>query len=303
MDRYFFYNTNIPRDLRNVDFLLRERCAITSGGANYGEQLASLEVGDTLLMYENETGFIGVGTVVETWDGNQASPTPYYPNRAPGLDEYRITVDWDRELTLQLMDNPISLDELRQEFKSPKYTPRGVHSAVLKIDKHNAAAARLVKELRTHRRSAPTSEIGRDIQETTSRSDIGATTKATQIESRIGQGKFRDDVLKRWQGRCAVTGSTTRGAIRASHIKPWSKSTDEERLDPHNGIPLIATLDALFDAGQISFDATGMMLVADTLSDEERHILGVSRPCRIKPVSAETAMYLQLHRTTHGFAK
>lgn len=40
---------------------------------------------------------------------------------------------------------------------------------------------------------------------------------------------------------------------QASHAKPWRTSSDQERLDPHNGLPLIATLGVLFDRGLIGF--------------------------------------------------
>ena len=67
----------------------------------------------------------------------------------------------------------------------------------------------------------------------------------------LALGKVPSDVqvLKIWGNRCCVTGSTTLDAIRASHIKPWRRSSNQERLDPYNGLPLVATLDALFDAG------------------------------------------------------
>jgi putative restriction endonuclease len=75
---------------------------------------------------------------------------------------------------------------------------------------------------------------------------VPATTKESLLAGRLGQGRFRKQVLKAWGGQCCVTGSRTLDAIRASHIKPWNKSDDQERLDPSNGLPLIATLDALF---------------------------------------------------------
>ena len=293
MNRYFFYNTNLPSNLRNVDFLLNGRCAVTSGGRKYGEQFGTLHKGDTLLMYENGTGVVGIGTVAEVWDGIQHEASTYYPNPVPNLDEYRITVDWDRDVSLELLHTPIAIAELRERFDSPKFTPRGSKSAVLTIEKHQAAAGRLVEELRSRHRSAPS--VGKDIEETSNRSDLDATTKAVLIEARIGQGRFRDDVLRLWNNRCAVTGSTTREAIRASHINPWRESNDNERLDPHNGIPLIATLDALFDRGLISFDATGKMLVSDKLYDDERKVLGISEERRIEMKSGTMAKYLQWH--------
>jgi putative restriction endonuclease len=59
---------------------------------------------------------------------------------------------------------------------------------------------------------------------------IGFTKKEALINARVGQGKFRSQVLLLWKNKCCVTGSTTIDAIRASHIKPWRDSTDEERL-------------------------------------------------------------------------
>jgi hypothetical protein len=89
--------------------------------------------------------------------------------------------------------------------------------------------------------------------------DIGETERERLVAARVGQGKFRSDLLSRWQNSCAVTGSTTLAAVRASHCKPWRSATNAERLDPANGLPLLATLDALFDAGLITFLDNGLL--------------------------------------------
>lgn len=73
---------------------------------------------------------------------------------------------------------------------------------------------------------------------------IENTTKQALIDARVGQGRFRTQVLGLWDRRCAVTGIQTVEAIRASHIRPWRDSTHEQRLDPSNGLPLVASLDA-----------------------------------------------------------
>jgi hypothetical protein len=91
---------------------------------------------------------------------------------------------------------------------------------------------------------------------------IKATIKTQLIQARIGQGHFRDNLLKLWNGACAITGCTVKHILRASHIKPWKDSSNEERLDPYNGLLLTANLDALFDKHLISFDDDGRMLVA-----------------------------------------
>jgi hypothetical protein len=130
------------------------------------------------------------------------------------------------------------------------------------------------------------------------RPKIESTTKEALINARNGQGTFRQRVLQIWDHRCAVTRSTTLGAIRASHIKPWSKSTDEERLDSENGLPLLATLDALFDfkKGLISFDSSGRLLISTRLNMNERRILGINRRSLAKKPSRRTAEYLPYHR-------
>jgi hypothetical protein len=81
------------------------------------------------------------------------------------------------------------------------------------------------------------------------RSDAKRTIKRTLIEARLGQGQFRTNVAKRWNDQCAVTGCSIAPLLRASHIKPWAKSSNRDRLNPANGILLAAHIDALFDCG------------------------------------------------------
>ncbi|MDA1312543.1 MAG: HNH endonuclease [Acidobacteria bacterium] len=126
---------------------------------------------------------------------------------------------------------------------------------------------------------------------------IDSTTKDALVHARVGQGAFREQVLQLWRNCCSVTGSMTLDAIRASHIKPWRLATDEERLDPNNGLPLVASLDALFDAGLISFEASGALVVSSLLAESEQQIFGLmpSRSLAETP-GAETAQYLAYHR-------
>jgi hypothetical protein len=139
-------------------------------------------------------------------------------------------------------------------------------------------------------------DLATDLSDIDSRA-IDSTTRAALVDARLGQGAFRLGVLRLWNSCCCVTGSTTLDAIRASHIKPWRNSTDNERLDSNNGLPLVATLDALFDAGLISFHETsGKMLVSSLLKPPERSILGVVGKSLVQKPSKTTAKYLLHHR-------
>jgi predicted restriction endonuclease len=122
------------------------------------------------------------------------------------------------------------------------------------------------------------------------------TEKDALAKARLGQGIFRTQVLEMWEGRCGVTGSKILAAIRASHIKPWRDSDNKERLDPHNGLPLIATLDALFDAGLVTFEDNGRMLLSTRLTEDERERLAL-RELRLARIPSEyTVHYLEYHR-------
>lgn len=126
------------------------------------------------------------------------------------------------------------------------------------------------------------------------RSEAKKTLKQTLIEARLGQGQFRANVAKRWNSQCAVTGCSIAQLLRASHIKPWSKSSNRDRLNPANGILLVAHVDALFDCGMISFADDGAMLVsAQIANDIEQFNLPVR--LRREPTKAEK-QFLAHHR-------
>jgi hypothetical protein len=125
--------------------------------------------------------------------------------------------------------------------------------------------------------------------------DLAPTTKTALIEARVGQGRFRRELMRRWNYACAVTGCRVAAVLRASHCKPWHKSDHHERLDSHNGLILSANLDALFDAGMIAFDDAGKMIVAGAISLSEREALGVPADLTRQP-GPRLKAYLRFHR-------
>lgn len=90
-------------------------------------------------------------------------------------------------------------------------------------------------------------------------SDLSETEKDTLIKSRIGQGRFKENVINTWGGeKCAVTLVNIREMLIASHIKPWRDcENSDERLDGANGILLCSHIDKLFDRYLITFKFQG----------------------------------------------
>ena len=124
----------------------------------------------------------------------------------------------------------------------------------------------------------------------------GKTTRKQLIEARLGQGRFRRDLEARWGYACAVTDCNLRKVLRASHMKPWSKSKDAERTDPCNGLLLEANLDALFDSYLISFEDGGRILLSRKLSPHHRKALGLSGSKLRKQLNEKELQFLRHHR-------
>lgn len=123
---------------------------------------------------------------------------------------------------------------------------------------------------------------------------LSDTMRASLIQARIGQGKFRADCLK-LHPACPVTDISFQPLLRASHIKPWSDCrTAQERLDPHNGIMLAAHIDTLFDSGWISFANEGEVLISNQLDFDTCERL--SLPERIVQLPEPSFNYLEFHR-------
>jgi hypothetical protein len=122
------------------------------------------------------------------------------------------------------------------------------------------------------------------------------TERAAIIAARRGQGRFRSELIGMWLG-CSVTCCQNLALLKASHLKPWRLSNNQERLDPFNGLLLTPNFDALIDQHFISFEDDGTMLVAATLSENARLAFGLSQNMRIEGLKPRHGPYLSSHRS------
>lgn len=89
----------------------------------------------------------------------------------------------------------------------------------------------------------------------------GPTEATRSVTVRIMQGFFRKVVLAAYDSTCCVTGNPIEDLLVASHILPWSQFP-EQRLNPRNGLCLVADFDKAFDRGLISFDGRFRLIVS-----------------------------------------
>ena len=122
------------------------------------------------------------------------------------------------------------------------------------------------------------------------------TTREGLVTSRIGQGDYRQQILRRWNFKCAVNGVSIKEILIASHIVPWRESNDQERLDVDNGLLLSPTYDALFDRYLISFDDNGQILLSKSMNKIDFSKLGITGKEKIDNLTLGNKKYLKRHR-------
>jgi len=123
-----------------------------------------------------------------------------------------------------------------------------------------------------------------------------STERKGLVTSRVGQGAYRKRIIHRWEYKCAVTGFDKLNILIASHIVPWSDSTDNERLDVDNGLLLSPTYDALFDRNLISFENNGKIILSDAITFNAYKKIGVSGTEKINNLNHHNHKYLDRHR-------
>jgi len=133
---------------------------------------------------------------------------------------------------------------------------------------------------------------------------LDATTKLRLVQSRRGQGLFRDRVSA-VEPKCRLTGVTNPLLLIASHIKPWRLcQTAQERLDGMNGLMLTPDADRLFDRGFVSFQDDGRPLVSSRVDADDLRRLGLESLLAETPASnwvpgpfhPNQAAYVDFHR-------
>lgn len=126
--------------------------------------------------------------------------------------------------------------------------------------------------------------------------------RATYSTYRVGHEFFSEQVRRRFDNNCAVTGISDLSPkiLIASHIKPWKDSNENEKVDKFNGLLLTPNLDKLFDKGHLSFDHKGEALLGPRIDSKLDELWGLST-CRLAALAPESEHYLSLHRELHGF--
>lgn len=127
--------------------------------------------------------------------------------------------------------------------------------------------------------------------------NISPKKKDAIIRARVGQGKYREDLLEECP-YCPFTLVNDERLLIASHIKPWSKANNVEKVDPKNGFMLTPTYDKLFDRGFITFDDDKKLIVSPWISPMNQKRLNIRTGLLISKLILDEKRkeYLKYHR-------
>ncbi|MCW5747118.1 MAG: HNH endonuclease [Alphaproteobacteria bacterium] len=138
--------------------------------------------------------------------------------------------------------------------------------------------------------------IGEAMAEAISVGDLPEETKNDLIEARLGFGRFSDAVRALWDGACCATGVSVDMLVHVCPIKPWVRATNDERLDPENGLPLVPTWNFAFVSGLIAFNDDGDLLLSAELPADEARKAGIAPDLRLAIKGERQRAYLAWHR-------
>ena len=207
-------------------------------------------------------------------------------------DGWLVKVDYDQLTSpIKPKDHIDVLAPLLPEKYSPIKADGGgnqVYLAEIPADMAEAMLSLLGEQV------VATVEQGQE-KEIQNRTDIGVTERYQLSRSRVGQGQYRKN-LEQFESGCRITGITDKRFLTASHIKPWSKSNDFEKLDGNNGLLLSPHIDRLFDRGFISFENDGKLKLNSSLPKDVVSAWGLNEGQETKPLNNYQAKYMEYHR-------
>ncbi|KJK17753.1 hypothetical protein UB46_34670 [Burkholderiaceae bacterium 16] len=280
----------------------------TNGHRNqFYDNMQEVQAGDVIFSYcDTKIKAVGVAR-----GRARSSPKPEFRTAGSNWanEGWYIPVEFkELENTVRPKDFIEQLLEHLPEKYSPLSTSGDGLQSVYLAAVPNALAERLInligpeyaRKLRELSSAGPESDEGdesNDAEENAirGRTDIGPTTKDQLVKARRGQGIFKANV-KLNESKCRVTGISQMQHLRASHIKPWKDSNDEEKLNGCNGLLLSPHVDHLFDRGLISFSNNGDILISPKLDRSVLQKWSVSEKTNVGTFNDVQSGFLVYHR-------
>lgn len=118
-----------------------------------------------------------------------------------------------------------------------------------------------------------------------------------EIQARRGQGRFRRQMMKYWENKCAFTGCDNPELLQACHAKPCAACENVvQRMSPYNGFLLRTDIAYLFNKGLITFLDCGLIIISKKLSDDDQKAFGLYGDMSIRKLDEKHREFLHYHQ-------
>jgi len=231
-----------------------------------------LRPGDIILANQGRTRILGIGTV-------QAPGYLFRPDRTTHRHTVRVKWDPTRTMTLEKPGprwlytiHPVSVEEFQAWFGSQSPIEAELDQQTNLAEAEGAFDSSSIEDARER--------------------------VAASIVRRRGQQAFREALIKRYHGRCVVTGCDVVAVLEAAHIVPYLGVATNH---PENGLLLRADIHTLFDLGLLAITQDLRVVVHPSLFGTSHGELN-GRPLLLPPdgVSRPSSGALTEHRAWAG---
>lgn len=120
---------------------------------------------------------------------------------------------------------------------------------------------------------------------------LNDTVAKTHAKFRKFEKMYQKAMTEKWQHQCALCKTNVPVLLEATYSKPWKDCTDEEKLNPMNGLLLCKNHAALYKNGLIAFNGSGKIHIADELDAASYERLQISPSSTVEREEAHKPFY------------
>lgn len=234
-----------------------------------------------------DSGIYAIVQVVNNPEKDIINNSEYFEYFNTEKDSEEKTYRVEVKIIKNLVNNPILLKEIINipEIINDPYLIKGLQMSTIPLSEK--AYLKIIELTETF-------DIKKENIEYSPFQELNKFEKESIVKIRIGQSSFKQNLINLY-GKCCICGLKHPNFLIASHIKPWSMSSDTEKLDKYNGLLLCPHHDSLFDKGYISFDNEGKIMISKNLSKMDKILLNIRDDMFIK-MQENNQVYMKWHR-------
>ena len=255
---------------------------------HHHRRLLNVDIGDHVVHLENRKIRAFSKAISKAYDSDcpREFSKPAWPREGRKVD-----------LDLTEFDEPIDVDSIFSKIKDKlpeKYSPFNIHGGGNQGYFYEIGANVFNTILDTDF-DEETNASEPSVQNINSPTGSSTLSNIVNTRSSAWQNYFKKKLFKLWPTECAITKVKNKKLLIGAHIRPWSKSSDNEKIDEYNGLLLAPNPDKIFELGLISFEDDGKIIISSKLSNEDLTRLNINKDT-VLDLKENNKKYIRYHR-------